>query len=217
LDSYLRKLSNRLRRPINIVSTRKAMAGAAVAAARYEIHVREEFPKKSQEAAELLAKLEAVRASIRELTKIDPVRLSEVLIPIDKSDGSDPAGDEEEVEIRTSALKNAFQSMDVRLENYLETNVLPTYATPSNKTDCFIQKFVENASDTWRKFINKSLDGTHRSDFANLVGTALDDFGFRRIGIQVGNDDSSGPGSLGHSSPDAGAPPADRAGASGSW
>ncbi len=189
LDDYLRKLSDRLKRPIDTVAARKAIAGAAVGAARYEIHEREEFPKKSQEATEFLAKLEAILASFRELRKIDPGRLSEVLIPIDESDGSDPAADEEQVEIRTSALKSAFQAMEVRLESYLETNVLPTYATPSNKTDCFIRKFVENAADAWRKFINKSLDRTHRGDFAGLVGTALDDFGFRRIGIQVGSDD----------------------------
>lgn len=189
LDGYLRKLSDRSRRPIEVVSVRKAMAYAVISAARYEIEERKEFPKKVQEASEFLAKLKGLRASFCELKEIDARRLSEVVVPIDESDGSDPAGNEELVEIRTEALKGALRLMEIHLGSYVEANALPSYATPSNKTDCFISRFVENAAGVWRKFIDKSLDRSDRSNFAGLIGTALDDFGFRRVGIQVGSDD----------------------------
>lgn len=188
LDHYILSLSSRLQMQIDIGSVRGGLRSAAVRAARYEIYLRREFPAWKSQADDFLSRLKALRVALNDFRAFAPDHLSEVLINLAEDDRS-PAKACERVELETSTLLEFLGKVDIRLLSFLEVNVLPEYELPSNRADYFIREFAKLSAEAWRKCIRPSLETKRdRSDYVGLLGTALDEFGYPRVGDQVNSD-----------------------------
>jgi hypothetical protein len=193
LSLYLAKLSMRLNVPVDLDSVKTSFCDAMYRAARETFNRLSDWPAKKSEASDFLSKLKILDNLLKELTKFDPERLSEVLTNLpaeitqyeahgDRSEEYRWEDISERVFDEVEELVELLMRAERGLQSYLADNILPEYVqTQTNRRDNFTYALVHEAASIWRQSIRPDLVRRRdRRDFVGLLGAALDAFGYPR-------------------------------------
>jgi hypothetical protein len=184
LSLYLAILSSRLKVPVDLDSVRMSFCDAMYRAAHETFSRLNEWPAKKSKASEFLSKLNILESLLSELRKFDPLRLSDVLMPVD-IERYEAEGDNrweaihERVFDETEELVELLMQAEGGLRSYLDVTILPKYVqSQSNRRDNFTYALVHEAASIWKQSIRSDLVRRRdRRDFVGLLGAALDAFG----------------------------------------